>query len=296
MGKSDKRSFYPVSIIACFILAVFLTIGGYLVGAELGLFNSRVFFDSMEKTEYYKNTYEAVKKKSVELGRPLMLPEYVYDDVFDVKQVKNDIQENFKAQLSGISYTIDTSDINSRLNDNINEFARNENIELGEQQKTTIASFVSQIENEYKNYININYITYYTSLRVMYARWFLKIIAVLALLSILAVFIIIKDHKYVHRGIRYITYSTLSAAIMTGVVPMYLYAKGQYRRLGITPAYYYNMLVRVADKSILTFMYIAGVYLLISAGLIILTVILKKKLKEKNSKHRHSHHHTHYEE
>lgn len=296
MKKNDKRKFYPVSLIVSFILAVLITIGGYLVGADLGIFNSEIFFDSMEQSNYYENVYKSIKKDSIALGKPMMLTEDVFDDVFDVKEVKSDIQQYFRAQLNGTTYQVDTAGINNRLNSNIEQFAIKENIEIGEQQKSAIAGFVSQIENKYKSSINISYINYYTSLRSMYFKWFLKIVAVIAILVIIAVFIIIKDHKYVHRGIRYITYSTLSAAIMTGVVPLYLYVKGSYRRLGIKPVYYYNMLVRVVDKSILTFVYIAGVYLLISAGLIILTVILKKKLKEKNSKHRHTHHHTHYEE
>ena len=109
----------------------------------------------------------------------------------------------------------------------------------------------------------------------MFDNIYFKVLAAILVLIMIAVFIIIKDHRYVHRAIRYITYSTLAAAYMTGIIPMYLYIKGIYRRLAISPAYYYNMLIKTADKSLLMFVYISIFFLVLSAGLIALTIILK---------------------
>ena len=83
---------------------------------------------------------------------------------------------------------------------------------------------------------------------------------------------------------------------MTGIIPMYLYIKGIYRRLAISPADYYNMLIKTADKSLLMFVYISIFFLVLSAGLIALTIILKNNLKKKAShSHTHHSHHSHHE-
>ena len=163
-------------------------------------------------------------------------------------------------------YTPDTSQIRERLNSNIEDYARKNNIEIGTQQQTAIDGFLTQIEDNYKSSLGITFINYYVSVRKMFDNIYFKVLAAILVL------IIIKDHRYVHRAIRYITYSTLAAAYMTGIIPMYLYIKGIYRRLAISPAYYYNMLIKTADKSLLMFVYISIFFLVLSAGLIALTI------------------------
>ena len=44
MAKSKQRKFYVVSIIVSFILSVLLSIGGYLVGADMGIFNKDTIY------------------------------------------------------------------------------------------------------------------------------------------------------------------------------------------------------------------------------------------------------------
>ena len=279
MAKSKQRKFYVVSIIVSFILSVLLSIGGYLVGADMGIFNKDTIYKSMSAAGYYNGIYEDVVSTSKQLGRPMMLHAEVFENVFYYNEVKDDIQNNLEAQLAGTMYTPDTSQIRERLNANIEDYARKNNIEIGTQQQTAIDGFLTQIEDNYKSSLGITFINYYVSMRIM-----------------IAVFIIIKDHRYVHRAIRYITYSTLAAAYMTGIIPMYLYIKGIYRRLAISPAYYYNMLIKTADKSLLMFVYISIFFLVLSAGLIALTIILKNNLKKKAShSHTHHSHHSHHE-
>ena len=262
MAKSKQRKFYVVSIIVSFILSVLLSIGGYLVGADMGIFNKDTIYKSMSAAGYYNGIYEDVVSTSKQLGRPMMLHAEVFENVFYYNEVKDDIQNNLEAQLAGTMYTPDTS----------------------------------QIKDNYKSSLGITFINYYVSMRKMFDNIYFKVLAAILVLIMIAVFIIIKDHRYVHRAIRYITYSTLAAAYMTGIIPMYLYIKGIYRRLAISPAYYYNMLIKTADKSLLMFVYISIFFLVLSAGLIALTIILKNNLKKKAShSHTHHSHHSHHE-
>lgn len=56
------------------------------------------------------------------------------------------------------------------------------------------------------------------------------------------------------------------------------------------------MLIKTADKSLLMFVYISIFFLVLSAGLIALTIILKNNLKKKAShSHTHHSHHSHNE-
>ena len=57
MAKSKQRKFYVVSIIVSFILSVLLSIGGYLVGADMGMFNKDTIYKSMSAAGYYNGIY-----------------------------------------------------------------------------------------------------------------------------------------------------------------------------------------------------------------------------------------------
>ena len=101
MAKSKQRKFYVVSIIVSFILSVLLSIGGYLVGADMGIFNKDTIYKSMSAAGYYNGIYEDVVSTSKQLGRPMMLHAEVFENVFYYNEVKDDIQNNLEAQLAG---------------------------------------------------------------------------------------------------------------------------------------------------------------------------------------------------
>lgn len=126
----------------------------------------------------------------------------------------------------------------------------------------------------------LTYINYYVSFRNMYNKFFIILIVILLVLAVVDIVITIKDHHYVHRGLRYVTYATLAAAIMTGVLPLFLFIQGRYKHLNIKPVYFYNMFVDVINKSLYSFMAVSVFFILVSAGLIIATVILRKKAEK----------------
>ena len=160
------------------------------------------------------------------------------------------------------------------------QYAQDNNIAIGDEQKSAIEEFVTSIEKEYKTDVDITYINYYVSFRNMYNKFFIILIVILLMLAVVDIVITIKDHHYVHRGLRYVTYATLAAAIMTGVLPLFLFIQGRYKHLNIKPVYFYNMFVDVINKSLYSFMAVSVFFILVSAGLIIATVILRKKAEK----------------
>ena len=147
MAKSKQRKFYVVSIIVSFILSVLLSIGGYLVGADMGIFNKDTIYKSMSAAGYYNGIYEDVVSTSKQLGRPMMLHAEVFENVFYYNEVKDDIQNNLEAQLAGTMYTPDTSQIRERLNfminvglDYLSLFRATKTLSGGESQRIRLAT------------------------------------------------------------------------------------------------------------------------------------------------------------
>lgn len=278
--SNSKRKFYPLSIILSFILAGLLAIAGYLVGASFGIFRSNIFLESAAKTGYYESVHEKFIENAMDLGKPMMLPDEVFEDIVDVDKMTSDIKQVYNSRIDKKDISVDTSSVKKKLTDNIYKYAQDNDIAIGDEQKSAIEEFVTSIEKEYKTDVDITYINYYVSFRNMYNKFFIILIVILLVLAVVDIVITIKDHHYVHRGLRYVTYATLAAAIMTGVLPLFLFIQGRYKHLNIKPVYFYNMFVDVINKSLYSFMAVSVFFILVSAGLIIATVVLRKKAEK----------------
>lgn len=276
-----KRKYYPVSVILSFILSMLIAILGYLAGASIGVFNSNIIIDSAEKENYYNNVYNKIVDKTVDLGKPMMLGESVFEGVYDYSKLCDDINGTYLAMANNESYDVDTSGIRDIIDTNIHNYAKEQNIAIGDEQAETIDLFIAELEQNYKSSMEIPFVTYYVSVRSMYRKYFLMISAVVLVLLVIGVIITLRTHTYIYRSLRYVTYAVLAAALMTGVPMLFLYIQGRYKDLGIKPEYMYNMYVDVINKSLLTFVGVAVVYVVIAALLIVLTVKLKNKSKKR---------------
>ena len=224
--------------------------------------------------------HEQFIENAMDLGKPMMLPDDVFEDIVDADKMTSDIKQVYNSRIDKKDISVDTSSVKKKLTDNIYKYAQDNDIAIGDEQKSAIEEFVTSIEKEYKTEVDITYINYYVSFRNMYNKFFIILIVILLVLAVVDIVITIKDHHYVHRGLRYVTYATLAAAIMTGVLPLFLFIQGRYKHLNIKPVYFYDMFVDVINKSLYSFMAVSVFFILVSAGLIIATVILRKKAEK----------------
>lgn len=283
MKRSLKhKKFYPVSVILSFILTILLTAIGYLSAISLSLFRSDMILECADKTGYYKNVYDELLLDCVSLGKPLMLPEETFQDVFSASDVYSDTKEVYYARLYNRNYTLDTSKFGQKLKDNIYKFAGEENLEIGEEQEKLIDTFVASIENKYLESVEIPFITYYISVRNMYNRFFLILIAVLAVMTIADIFLLLRSRKYKHQCVRYITYATIASAITTGVVAVVMLLWGGYGKLNIKPEYFYSLVVELVNASLYMLICVSLIFVIISAVLIFITGRMRNKLKNKS--------------
>lgn len=279
--KHHHKKLNTASVILSFILSILLTIAGYLLGSCFGIFRSNLIPECAGKTAYYDSVYDTLVKDCILLGRPMMLPKETFQDIFDSADLYNDIKQAFYANLDNRSYTPDTSSIRQKLQSNIYQYARQNQIELGPDQEKIIQSFITSIEKEYTDNLNIPFITYYSSFKGMYNKFFLMILAIVLTLAAVDFFFLMRSHKYKHRSLRYVTYSTLAAALMTGVPPLFLYLQGSYKALNLKPEYFHNLIVEIVNSSLFSFVYVALFFLVVSVGLMYATKYIKNIVKNK---------------
>ena len=283
-NKKKGNSSFWISTIIAFLLSVFLTLASYLGGIYFGLFNNNLILDALNSTNYYNAILDNTSEKAAALAIPMGLPADIFNNVFTLDSTYSDGRAIMQNAFKGESYTLDTSDIENRITSNINIYLTSKNLTATPEQQNNINEFAQTVAGEYVKNISIPYINYYVQLRSMFSNVVMIGLPVLLLLSAAAVFLLIRLHRWLHRSLRYITYGTLAAAIMTGTIPLYALISGSYRHLNVSPEYFYNFLISYITQSIVTFLYISLLLFVISFALITVIYFRRKELKKKSER------------
>lgn len=82
----------------------------------------------------------------MDLGKPMMLPDEVFEDIVDVDKMTSDIKQVYNSRIDKKDISVDTSSVKKKLTDNIYKYAQDNDIAIGDEQKSAIEEFVTSIE------------------------------------------------------------------------------------------------------------------------------------------------------
>jgi len=283
MSKHKKGvSSFWISTIIALLLSIFLTMASYLGGIYFGAFNKTLILDSLNKTSYYNAIMDYTLDKSQSLAIPMGLKPEVFDNVFTFEETYAEGNALIHANLDGKEYIPNTSKVVDRLVSNINLYLKQNDLKVTNDQQANITTFSNIIADEYSKNLSVPYIKYYTSLRNIFSKLAYVGIPVFLLLSAFAIFLLIKMQRWIHRSLRFIAYGTLAASLMTAGLPVFLLITGSYKRLNVTPEYFYNFIVHYITESLYTFIIISLLLFVIS--IMLMTIIHFKKNELTNKK------------
>lgn len=287
--KENNKSTWFISTVIAFLLSIFVTMLSYLGGIYFGIFNKTILLDSMNTADYYSSIMEYTLDKVSSLAIPLGLDETIFDGVFTLEETSSEGKKLIQANLDGEDYTPDLSGMKKRLTDNINNYLYHEGLTANDEQKANIDKFVGTIADQFSANLKVPYISYYTQVRNLFVKVFWIGMPILVVLSAAAVILLIRLYQWWHKGLRFITYATLAATIMTAVLPLALLISGVYKRIHLSPEYFYYFMVRYINRSLTTFMIVSALLLAVSAAFICVIYYRRKSLK--NAAHEHSRRH-----
>lgn len=290
--KENQKSIWLLSTVIAFLLSIFLTMLSYLGGIYFGIFNKRILLDSMNTADYYESINEYTYNSVSSLAIPLGLDESIFEGVFTLENASAEGQKLITANLNGETYAPDLSGMEQRLTDNINNYLYHQGLTANEEQQQNIGKFVTTISDQYRSNLKVPYISYYTQVRGLFLKIFVIGMPILLILSIGAVILLIRLHKWWHKGLRFITYATLAATIMTCILPLSLLISEVYKRIHISPEYFYYFMTRYIGRSLTTFMIVSAILLAISIVLICVIYYRRKALKKAAQQHIPQHPHS----
>lgn len=268
-----------LSLSFAFFLTLLFLIFNLSMGLSFGLFNDKSITKAMNESNYYNAVHKALNSYSEELVTEAGLPVSILEEVFTTQRLyiagKNYVEQVLRGEESDTK----TDKLQKKFSENLEHYLDQEKILETEELQNGTSDLITKLEVEYKAAVSLPFARYFTEYKRQY-NTFLRILLpiIIVFISVICYFVI-RIHRYRHRGLRYIVYALMAASLLTIVAAVYLLLTKQYTGAVITPDYYKNFLQEYLRWSVTVFLYIGGIGLTISVGLISLISYLKNGIK-----------------
>jgi len=277
-SSSNRKGRTIVSMILSFLIAVALTMAALLGSLRLGFLNEKMIVRSLNVKDYYGVVCDDFYERVEDLSIPLGIPKSALEGIVDTNSMYNDIRESLEASLTGQTYQPDTGKLRTKLKENVENYAKSREIELGEAQQTVLNTYLEQAAEQYVRATKIPFIEYYGRIHGFAEKVITVGILGCIVFAVLAGFVLFRMYIWKHHAMRYLVYSTLASGLMIGLVPAYLLLAQDYRRLVIEPEYLYQFMVTYVTNGLLIFEGFAIGFFGIAALLLLRIASLRRRL------------------
>lgn len=277
-SSSNRKGRTIVSMILSFLIAVALTMAALLGSLRLGFLNEKMIVRSLNVKDYYGVVCDDFYERVEDLSIPLGIPKSALEGIVDTNSMYNDIRASLEASLTGQTYQPDTGKLRTKLKENVENYAKSREIELGEAQQTVLNTYLEQAADQYVRATKIPFIEYYGRIHGFAEKVITVGILGCIVFAVLAGFVLFRMYIWKHHAMRYLVYSTLASGLMIGLVPAYLLVAQDYRRLVIEPEYLYQFMVTYVTNGLLIFEGFAIGFFGIAALLLLRIASLRRRL------------------
>ena len=277
-SSSNRKGRTIVSMILSFLIAVALTMAALLGSLRLGFLNEKMIVRSLNVKDYYGVVCDDFYERVEDLSIPLGIPKSALEGIVDTNSMYNDIRASLEASLTGQTYQPDTGKLRTKLKENVENYAKSREIELGEAQQTVLNTYLEQAAEQYVRATKIPFIEYYGRIHGFAEKVITVGILGCIVFAVLAGFVLFRMYIWKHHAMRYLVYSTLASGLMIGLVPAYLLLAQDYRRLVIEPEYLYQFMVTYVTNGLLIFEGFAIGFFGIAALLLLRIASLRRRL------------------
>lgn len=277
-SSSNRKGRTIVSMILSFLIAVTLTMAALLGSLRLGFLNEKMIVRSLNVKDYYGVVCDDFYERVEDLSIPLGIPKSALEGIVDTNSMYNDIRASLEASLTGQTYQPDTGKLRTKLKENVENYAKSREIELGEAQQTVLNTYLEQAADQYVRATKIPFIEYYGRIHGFAEKVITVGILGCIVFAVLAGFVLFRMYIWKHHAMRYLVYSTLASGMMIGLVPAYLLLAQDYRRLVIEPEYLYQFMVTYVTNGLMIFEGFAIGFFGIVALLLLRIASLRRRL------------------
>lgn len=267
MKKSSKSTI--VCILGSLLLAVFVSLLGILISVKIGFVSEHAIMNAMDDVDYYLIVYDDFMDKCETLAIPNGLNVAVFNDVFSTEQIRSDGRSYLKAVLNSTTFEIDLEGYKQKLSENIYVYVEKRNLTADGDTGEIVADFTDEIMDCYMDIIRVPHAGAMGAVVRTISDYFPFLLAAMILLSVCTIWILVKQNPHKKsRLFRYLSYSIMSGAVSTLIVPVFCDITKFYKNLQIYPEYMYKFIVNYLENGTYV-MLIIGLLLFAAAGVLI---------------------------
>ena len=288
--KSDSRLKQAICILSSFLLAVVLTVLALFSAVKIGYMNESQVIKAFKDSNYYNSVYKSMISDCENEAIVSGLSAEVFNGVFSLNELTAYCDSYVSALINDREYNFDTSSIEKKLSENIQNYTTTNNLVVDGDINTVIASFTSTITAYYKSSVQFPYFDQIASIFRLFDKLILYVLPFMLILAVILIILLFRLNTFKkNRRYRYMSYSFLSSSISILVIPVFSYLTGFYKRLSFSPEYVYKYIITYFGNG-LKILTITGI-LLFTAGIvcIITSAVIKKKLKNQHVPVSHHH-------
>lgn len=267
----DTARFLLCSILS-FLLSLSIVGLTVLIIIQWGCFSKNAFYKNLLSSEYYTYLQSDIYKEVEAITLPTGLSFEVSRDTIHLYKVHQDVNGFIDASFRGEVYDVDTSQMENKLEQNVRDFLAAETISSNDEQEEGIQYYIQSIVEAYNHKIKSPFFQFYLAVKERFHNIYRIAITVTILLLIVILLLIIKMNHWLHRSLRYVTYSVTAAGLMTAIAPAYILYSGFYKRINLSTQYLYQFVTTYITD-------IFQMFLCIGFCLLAVAIILMIKIK-----------------
>lgn len=266
--------------IACTILAFLLTMAlvgmSALLVIQWSCFTRGTFYKNMSSNQYYDNVKNDIYDNAEAVTIPIGLSLEVLEETISLQAVYIDVNGYIDASFAGTTYVPDTTEIKTKLEQNVREYLNLEGITPDQEQETNILVYVESITTIYTDTVQVPLLSYFMKARAIYRKIFpIGILTCLLFIGV-SIAMIFKMHHWLHRALRYVSYSTIATMLMTAIVPIAILRSGFYKKIHLAPEYFYDFAMSYISNIFETFLYLSIAWGIVAVIIMVAIQMIKR--------------------
>ncbi len=178
-----------------FLVSILFFLLALVAIAKFTIFSPDYVLDLIEKNNYYDTLYDDIKSNMENYVVQSGFDDNIIDNIYTKDQLEDDVELMIDRIYKNESYEIDTSSVKAKLEENIDTFLTENNMNLTD--KSSIQNFEDEIINVYKVKVDVlNKVTFVGKILNTANQYLLAILVILAAVVLLMVVVLkIVFHK-----------------------------------------------------------------------------------------------------
>lgn len=278
-NRRNNRIRTCVSVVCSFLLAMFLTVLLGAVAMRFGFFNREMTLNKINESDYYTNVYQELMENLKVIADSKEIPETVVTTVFTEKRVYINGKQFIENSLNNNDTVVERDAVEKELETALRAYYKTKNVQITNAVQSDMDATIQAMTSEYTRMVRFQFVDYIRKYKAAYDSVMKWLLPILAVLSVLLIAVLIKLHRYPHRGVRYIGIGLVSAGLINLILPLVALIQRWYTDLGIQPDYYAEFLADYFKWSLYSFVYTGVISIVLSIGLFIWMRVLKNQIK-----------------